>query len=204
MRLLTISLYTVTTLLSLMALPPPLEGRVGESEKYLLNRHKENHFTVGEIVRDFIIGVSDGLTVPFALAAGLSGANASSSIILNAGIAEVAAGAISMGLSGSLTLSNLRLDPMEEGMFRLKIRDCMSPSNLIGNYPHMVVMGSGRAFGFLVDGRMILAHLCDEPKGLKTSMCMLDELKQNINETNGETMVAEYQDKVENDGGAER
>ncbi|KAL7612195.1 choline/ethanolaminephosphotransferase 1 isoform X1 [Lactuca sativa] len=49
--------------------------------------------------------------------------------------------------------------------------DCMSPSNLIDNYPHMVVMGTGLAFGFLV-GRMILAHLCDEPKGLKTSMCM--------------------------------
>ncbi|KVH97453.1 vacuolar iron transporter 1 [Cynara cardunculus var. scolymus] len=77
-------------------------GNVGESEKYLLNRHKEHHFTAGEIVRDIIIGVSDGLTVPFALAAGLSGANASSSIILTAGIAEVAAGAISMGLGGYL------------------------------------------------------------------------------------------------------
>ena len=53
-----------------------------------------------EVVRDIIIGVSDGLTVPFALAAGLSGANVTSSIILIAGIAEVAAGAISMGLGG--------------------------------------------------------------------------------------------------------
>ncbi|KAJ7942854.1 vacuolar iron transporter 1 [Quillaja saponaria] len=68
----------------------------------LLNQHKEKHFTAGEIVRDIIIGVSDGLTVPFALAAGLSGANATSSIILTAGIAEVAAGAISMGLGGYL------------------------------------------------------------------------------------------------------
>ncbi|XP_057545136.1 vacuolar iron transporter 1-like [Amaranthus tricolor] len=68
----------------------------------LLNEHKEKHFTAGEVVRDIIIGVSDGLTVPFALAAGLSGANASSSIILTAGIAEVAAGAISMGLGGYL------------------------------------------------------------------------------------------------------
>ncbi|KAF5770552.1 putative transferase [Helianthus annuus] len=47
--------------------------------------------------------------------------------------------------------------------------DFMSPSDLIGNYPHMVVMGTGLAFGFLV-GRMVLAHLCDEPKGLKTGM----------------------------------
>lgn len=66
----------------------------------LLNQHTEKHFTAGEIVRDIIIGVSDGLTVPFALAAGLSGANATSSIVLTAGIAEVAAGAISMGLGG--------------------------------------------------------------------------------------------------------
>lgn len=73
-----------------------------ESEKTLLNHHKEKHFTAGEVVRDIIIGVSDGLTVPFALAAGLSGANATSSIILTAGIAEVAAGAISMGLGGSV------------------------------------------------------------------------------------------------------
>ncbi|XP_022938811.1 vacuolar iron transporter 1-like [Cucurbita moschata] len=68
----------------------------------LIQQHKEKHFTAGEIVRDIIIGVSDGLTVPFALAAGLSGANASSSIVLTAGIAEVAAGAISMGLGGYL------------------------------------------------------------------------------------------------------
>ncbi|THU60832.1 hypothetical protein C4D60_Mb07t16900 [Musa balbisiana] len=68
----------------------------------LLVHHKENHFTAGEVVRDVILGVSDGLTVPFALAAGLSGANAPSSLILTAGLAEVAAGAISMGLGGYL------------------------------------------------------------------------------------------------------
>ncbi|KAH9610776.1 hypothetical protein KSS87_013712 [Heliosperma pusillum] len=71
-----------------------------KTQALLLNEHKEKHFTAGEVVRDIIIGVSDGLTVPFALAAGLSGANASSSIILTAGIAEIAAGAISMGLGG--------------------------------------------------------------------------------------------------------
>lgn len=75
-----------------------------EKQRALLFHHKEKHFTAGEVVRDIIIGVSDGLTVPFALAAGLSGANASSSIILTAGIAEVAAGAISMGLGGYLSV----------------------------------------------------------------------------------------------------
>ncbi|XP_023521883.1 vacuolar iron transporter 1-like [Cucurbita pepo subsp. pepo] len=73
-----------------------------EKQRLLIQHHEEKHFMSSEVVRDIIIGVSDGLTVPFALAAGLSGANVTSSIILIAGIAEVAAGAISMGLGGYL------------------------------------------------------------------------------------------------------
>ncbi|XP_021637276.2 vacuolar iron transporter 1 [Hevea brasiliensis] len=80
----------------------PTLGNLDHEKQSLLSQHKERHFTAGEIVRDIIIGVSDGLTVPFALAAGLSGANATSSIVLTAGVAEVAAGAISMGLGGYL------------------------------------------------------------------------------------------------------
>ncbi len=64
--------------------------------------HVERHFTASEVVRDIVIGMSDGLTVPFALAAGLSGAVESSGIIVTAGLAEVAAGAIAMGLGGYL------------------------------------------------------------------------------------------------------
>jgi vacuolar iron transporter family protein len=64
--------------------------------------HIEKHFTSGEVVRDIVIGMSDGLTVPFALAAGLSGAVASSSIIVTAGLAEIVAGSIAMGLGGYL------------------------------------------------------------------------------------------------------
>ena len=64
--------------------------------------HVERHFTAGETVRDVVIGMSDGLTVPFALAAGLSGAIASSRIVVTAGLAEVAAGSIAMGLGGYL------------------------------------------------------------------------------------------------------
>jgi VIT1/CCC1 family predicted Fe2+/Mn2+ transporter len=64
--------------------------------------HVERHFTAGESVRDIVIGMSDGLTVPFALAAGLSGAVASTGIIVTAGLAEIAAGSISMGLGGYL------------------------------------------------------------------------------------------------------
>ena len=62
--------------------------------------HIERHFTGSEIVRDIVIGMSDGLTVPFALAAGLSGAVDSTGIIVTAGLAEIAAGSIAMGLGG--------------------------------------------------------------------------------------------------------
>ena len=64
--------------------------------------HVEKHFTSSETVRDIVIGMSDGLTVPFALAAGLSGAVEATGIIITAGLAEVAAGAIAMGLGGYL------------------------------------------------------------------------------------------------------
>ncbi len=65
-------------------------------------RHIERHFTGSATVRDLVIGMSDGLTVPFALAAGLSGAIDTTSIIVTAGFAEIAAGSIAMGLGGYL------------------------------------------------------------------------------------------------------
>lgn len=64
--------------------------------------HTERHFTGGQLLRDIVIGMSDGLTVPFALAAGLSGAVAASNLVVTAGLAEVAAGSIAMGLGGFL------------------------------------------------------------------------------------------------------
>jgi vacuolar iron transporter family protein len=64
--------------------------------------HIERHFTAGAVVRDVVIGMSDGLTVPFALAAGLSGAVDNSHIVVVAGLAEIAAGSIAMGLGGYL------------------------------------------------------------------------------------------------------
>jgi len=64
--------------------------------------HREHHFTASETVRDVVIGMSDGLTVPFALAAGLSGAVSSTSLVVTAGMAEIAAGSIAMGLGGYL------------------------------------------------------------------------------------------------------
>jgi vacuolar iron transporter family protein len=66
------------------------------------SQHVEKHFKGGDIIRDIVIGMSDGLTVPFALAAGLSGAMAPVSLVVTGGLAEVAAGAIAMALGGYL------------------------------------------------------------------------------------------------------
>jgi len=66
------------------------------------SQHVESHFTASELVRDIVIGMSDGLTVPFALAAGLSGTTAPTALVVTAGLAEVAAGSIAMGLGGYL------------------------------------------------------------------------------------------------------
>jgi len=68
--------------------------------------HVEKHFTASDFVRDVVIGMADGLTVPFALAAGLSGANITPRIIVVAGLAEIAAGSIAMGLGGYLAARN--------------------------------------------------------------------------------------------------
>ena len=64
--------------------------------------HKEEHLSSSEFITDIVIGMSDGLTVPFALAAGLSGAVSSNTVIITAGIAEIVAGSIAMGLGGYL------------------------------------------------------------------------------------------------------
>jgi VIT1/CCC1 family predicted Fe2+/Mn2+ transporter len=64
--------------------------------------HEEKHFTGSQTVRDIVIGMSDGLTVPFALTAGLSGAVHDNGIVITAGIAEIIAGSIAMGLGGYL------------------------------------------------------------------------------------------------------
>ncbi|MFD1175913.1 VIT1/CCC1 transporter family protein [Paenibacillus puldeungensis] len=65
-------------------------------------KHEEKHFMATDLIRDIVIGMSDGLTVPFALAAGLSGSVANASLVVIAGMAEIAAGSIAMGLGGYL------------------------------------------------------------------------------------------------------
>ncbi len=67
-----------------------------------MKTHREPHMNSSEMIRDIVIGMSDGLTVPFALAAGLSGAVNASGIVVTAGLAEIAAGSIAMGLGGYL------------------------------------------------------------------------------------------------------
>jgi VIT1/CCC1 family predicted Fe2+/Mn2+ transporter len=67
-----------------------------------VSHHVEDHFSGADLLRDIVLGMSDGLTVPFALAAGLTGAVLSSRVIVVAGLAEIAAGAVAMGLGGFL------------------------------------------------------------------------------------------------------
>jgi vacuolar iron transporter family protein len=71
-------------------------------KELFMETHKEEHFTASEVVRDIVIGMSDGLTVPFAIAAGMTGAAVASKIVVTAGLAEIVAGSISMGLGGYL------------------------------------------------------------------------------------------------------
>lgn len=73
--------------------------------------------------------------------------------------------------NGSMLLALAMLYPFVVLMAGVLVWDYLSPNDLMARYPHMIIGGTGLAFGFLV-GRMILAHLCDEPKGLKTHMCM--------------------------------
>src|SRR3984893_15868173 len=68
----------------------------------LRRAHSEQHFASAHAVRDIVLGMSDGLSVPFALAGGISGAIGASHIVVTAGLAELAAGGISMGLGGYL------------------------------------------------------------------------------------------------------
>uniref|UniRef100_A0A1D1Y2B4 Putative CDP-alcohol phosphatidyltransferase class-I family protein 3 n=1 Tax=Anthurium amnicola TaxID=1678845 RepID=A0A1D1Y2B4_9ARAE len=72
---------------------------------------------------------------------------------------------------GSMLLALAMLFPFGVLMGGVLIWSILSPDDVMRNYPHLLIIGTGFAFGFLV-GRMILAHLCDEPKGLKTGMCM--------------------------------
>ena len=86
--------------------------------------HVERHFTASETVRDVVIGMADGLTVPFALAAGLSGAVTAASIVVTAGLAEIAAGSIAMGLGGYLAArSDAEHYVSEEARERQEIRE---------------------------------------------------------------------------------
>lgn len=72
---------------------------------------------------------------------------------------------------GSMLMALAMLFPFSVLVVGVLVWSFLSPSDVMGNHPHLLIVGTGFAFGFLV-GRMILAHLCDEPKGLKTGMCM--------------------------------
>ena len=75
--------------------------------------HTERHFTGSETLRDIVIGMSDGLTVPFALAAGLSGAVNSTQIVVTAGLAEIAAAATNAAPTEALPVPPTAAEPCD-------------------------------------------------------------------------------------------
>lgn len=115
------------------------------------SHHAEEHFIQSEIVRDVVLGAADGLTVPFALAAGLAGAISATHIVVVAGLAEIAAGSIAMGLGGYLAAkseidhyrSEYRREEMEVKVFpdkeRAEIRHIFAEYGLEGDALHHVV-----------------------------------------------------------------
>jgi VIT1/CCC1 family predicted Fe2+/Mn2+ transporter len=91
------------------------KNEIPEGDKTMKKKqHTEHHFEAPELVRDIVIGMSDGLTVPFALAAGLSGSVSATNLVVIAGMAEIAAGSIAMGLGGYLAARTDREHYMNE------------------------------------------------------------------------------------------
>ncbi len=137
--------------------------------------HVETHFTASETVRDIVIGMSDGLTVPFALAAGLSGAVDTTSVIVTAGLAEIAAGSIAMGLGGYLAAksdaehySSERLREEREvkektAMEEEEIREIFRGYGLSGDEAEPVVVGLKRNPKAWVDFMMRFELGLEEP-----------------------------------------
>ncbi len=113
--------------------------------------HTEEHFSGREIVRDIVIGMSDGLTVPFALAAGLTGASQGNEVIVTAGLAEIVAGSIAMGLGGYLAgkteidhyASELKREYMEVDMYpekeKQEVRDVFNEYGLSNESTEAIV-----------------------------------------------------------------
>lgn len=128
--------------------------------------HQELHFTGSESVRDVVIGMSDGLTVPFALAAGISGAVAATSLVVTAGLAEIAAGSIAMGLGGYLAArsaeehyhSELAREQQEivdkPEAERAEVREILERYGLTGDESTMVMNGLERRPSAWVDFMM--------------------------------------------------
>ncbi len=118
--------------------------------------HHEEHFRGNATVRDVVIGMADGLTVPFALAAGISGAVAATSLVVTAGLAEIAAGSIAMGLGGYLAArseeehyhSELRREEIEivekPDAERREVRDVLEAYGLTPDESALVMTGLER------------------------------------------------------------
>lgn len=129
------------------------------SDHHHHHHHHENHNKSSASLRDFVLGMSDGLTVPFALAAGLSGAVDSTAIIVTAGLAEIVAGAISMGLGGYLGAKT------EKEYYESEERREHREVELVPHVERKEVEDIFRAYGVLEpELTSIVGTICDHPQ----------------------------------------
>src|ERR1022692_5266882 len=135
-------------------------GEMPCDHREFMHMHVESHFEASDTVRDIVIGMADGLTVPFALAAGLTGtAAATSRLVVVAGLAEIAAGSIAMGLGGYLA-ARTDEDHYESEKQR-EIRECVElPEKEIEEVAEVF-----RSYGMTEDEmRPVVKAICGDQK----------------------------------------
>lgn len=132
--------------------------------------HDEKHLKSSDFITDAVIGMSDGLTVPFALAAGLSGAVSSNSIILTAGVAEIVAGCIAMGLGGYLA------GKTEQEHYQSELKREYGEVETVPEKEMQEVMEVFADYGISAEGQTILANELSKDKTKWVNFMMKFEL----------------------------
>lgn len=135
-----------------------------------MNSHYEKHLKSSDFITDVVIGMSDGLTVPFALAAGLSGAVSNNSIIITAGIAEIVAGCIAMGLGGYLA------GKTEQEHYQSELKREFDEVEHVPEKEKQEVMDIFATYGISKSGQEILANELAQDKDKWVDFMMKFEL----------------------------
>ena len=132
--------------------------------------HQETHFSSTDLIKDIVIGMSDGLTVPFALAAGLSGALAAKHIIITAGLSEIIAGSIAMGLGGYLA------GQTETDHYKSEMAKEYDEVNTIPDKEKEEIKELFAAYGFSASSQILLADELSKDKDKWVKFMMKYEL----------------------------